>query len=61
MLGLMVDDLTVPDILEPYSVDRLIEVIVSRVLTPPVPGSEAARDADAAQGADGAAGAGKPR
>ncbi|MGA4838403.1 TetR/AcrR family transcriptional regulator [Streptomyces sp. G45] len=32
MLGLIVDDLTVPDLLTPYSVDKLIEELTGRVL-----------------------------
>jgi hypothetical protein len=33
MLGMIVDDLTVPEILEPYSTDALIAQLVSRLLT----------------------------
>lgn len=32
MLGMVVDDLTVPDLLAPFSVDVLIETLVARVL-----------------------------
>ncbi|MCB5164328.1 TetR family transcriptional regulator [Streptomyces bambusae] len=34
MLGLIVDDLTVPGLLDPYPVDSLIGTLVSRVLPP---------------------------
>ncbi|MCO1656855.1 TetR/AcrR family transcriptional regulator [Pseudonocardia humida] len=37
MLGMIVDDLTIPAVLEPYSTDELIEQMVARLLTPHPP------------------------
>ncbi|NGO78119.1 TetR family transcriptional regulator [Streptomyces sp. YC504] len=40
MLGLIVDDLTVPDLLAPYPLEDLIEAMVARILPPSDQGGE---------------------
>ena len=37
MLGMIVDDLTVPDVLAPYGPDALVDEVVARILPPEVP------------------------